>query len=57
MPDFIKNNVRSTLLIVFVVMMLVQVVLPTFYDIVTSLIEIAVLWFFLFKSGLFDKKK
>lgn len=54
--EFIKANLKSTIMIAFVVILLVQVLLPTFYDILTSGIEIAVLWFLLFKSGLFQTK-
>lgn len=51
--DFIKQNLRSTIMVAAVVLLLVQIVLPTFYDVVTSVIEIAALYFILFKSGLF----
>jgi hypothetical protein len=51
--DFIKANLKSTIMVAFVVLMLVQIILPTFYDIVTSAIEIGILYFVLFKSGLF----
>lgn len=49
MVQLIKDNLRSTILLIFVVLLVVQVILPTFYDFLTSAIEIAILWFILFK--------
>lgn len=51
--EIIKANIRYTIMVAAIVLMLVQIILPTFYDMVTSAIEIAGLWFILFKSGLF----
>lgn len=54
--EFVKANLKSTIMVAFVVLLLVQIILPTFYDLITSGIEVAVLWFILFKSGLFATK-
>jgi hypothetical protein len=57
MFDFIKANVRSTILVAFGALAVIELILPTFYDFATSCIEIAVLYFVLYKTGLFEPKK
>lgn len=44
-PAFIKNNLGQWILVAFVVMMIMEIFLPTFYDLATSCVELIVLYF------------
>lgn len=53
MPDFIKGNMKVAILAAFVALALMEIILPWFYDLVTSAIELVGLYFLLYHAGLF----